>query len=242
MKNTLYKQILISIFLPLFVIIAIIKFAPPSIASLILNPEKFMEIAQYKQKKEEEKSSKEKSKAIKEDIAKTDGNLLGNKFDPVIGSGEVAIVEYLDYKCGYCNKAHNEIKKLLVDTKYQGKFRVIIKNYPVIGGEVSLYAAEIATAFFAKSPEKFLEFHDALFNSKLNSTKDVDKVLAKFGFKPEEIQNEAIRPAIIENFNFARNINISGTPAFIVGEEILGGFVTKEKLAEAIDAQLNAKK
>ena len=71
--------------------------------------------------------------------------------------------------------------------------------------------------------------------------KDVDAVLAQIGVKADDIKNDAVRPSIIENFNFARELNISGTPSFIVGDKLLGGFVTKDKLAEAIDSQIKKK-
>lgn len=226
---------------PVFVTAAVINFAPPSVSSIFLNPDKFMKIAQYKQLKLQEKAQKEAEKVIAKDISSPNGNIFGNKFDTVIGLGDVAIVEYMDYRCGYCKKAHGEIMKLLQDPKYAGKIRVIVKHYPIIGGEVSLYAAEVATAFYAKNPQKFEEFHYKMLASKLESTKDVDDVLSQFGLKFADIKNDAARQSIIDNFNFARQINISGTPAFIIGDEFVGGFVEYKDLVEKIEKNIISK-
>ena len=155
-------QVLLCVFIPLFILFAVIKFAPNSVARLFLNPDKLKSIIEYDQKKEYEALTKKTASAIKEDLKNKSGNLLNNSLDPVLGNREnpsITIIEYLDYRCSYRKKAHDEISKLLSDDKYKGKIRIIIKNYPVIGGEVSLYAAEVATGFFKKHPEKFLDLH-----------------------------------------------------------------------------------
>lgn len=237
----IFKQIAISTIVPLAVIIGIVNFAPASIASLILNPDKIMKIAQYKQKQEELKSTKQAQKLIRDDLKNPSSNIMNNPFDPSLGAGvdaKLTIVEYIDYKCGYCKKAHFVLDEILKNEKYKDKVRIIIKNYPVIGGETSLYAAEVATAFFKKYPEKFEELHTKLINSKLESSKDVDAILKTFGVQYGDIKNEEVRQAIIANFNFARSINISGTPAFIIGDELIGGFVTYEEISKKIDEKL----
>lgn len=227
---------------PVVITAAIINFTPPVISSIFLNPDKFMKIAQYKQLKAQEKMQKDALQTIKSDILDPNGNLLGNKSDPVVGNGNFAVVEYMDYKCGYCKKAHTELKKVLQDEKYSGKVRVIIKHYPVIGGEVSLYAAEVSSSFYAKYPERFPEFHSKLLESKLENTGDVDAVLTQFGVKFDDIKNDTIRQAIIENFNFARKIGVAGTPAFVIGDEFIGGFVESKDLSAKIDKHIGKSK
>jgi len=237
-NNLIVTQVLLCVFVPLFVMFAIIKFGPNSVARLFLNPDKLKSIIEYDQKKEYEALTKKTASAIEEDLKSKSGNLLNNALDPVLGNREnpsITIIEYLDYRCGYCKKAHDEISKLLSDEKYKGKIRVIIKNYPVIGGEVSLYAAEIATSVFKKNHAKFEEFHLKLFNTQLTTQKDVDKVLESIGMKYDDIKSEDVRQSIISNFNFAREINVSGTPAFIIGNEFIGGFITYEQMSRKID-------
>ncbi len=232
------SQSLVVIVVPLLIIVGIVNFAPPSIASLILNPDKIMNIAKYKQEKQQRVAAEEASKIIKEDLKSKDGNLLNNSADPIIGNNtdpKVTIIEYVDYRCGYCKKAHMELVKLLESKKYKGKIKVIVKNYPVIGGEVSLYAAEVATSLYKKFPEKFEEFHTKIFSENLDSNQAVNKVLSSIGVKFDDIKDESIRQSIIENFKFAKKINISGTPAFIIGDQFVGGFITYEEMSKKVD-------
>ena len=243
MKNTkcLVTQISSCVFIPLITLFVIVKFAPNSVARLFLNPDKLKSIIEYDQKKKYEDMVKKTASTIENDLKNEKGNLLNNKFDPVLGNIEnpqITIIEYLDYRCGYCKKSHYELTRLLNDVKYKGKIRVIIKNYPVIGAEVSLYAAEVATGVFHKYPKKFTTLHSKFFEKQLSSQSDVNKILKNLGLKYSDIKNDDIRKSIVENFNFARSINVSGTPAFIIGDELIAQFMTYEQMSKKIDDAL----
>jgi len=228
------------IVVPVFVQVSIINFAPASVAQFFLSPSKLREVIEYDQKHSQVKAEKKAKKLIKSDIKDPKGNLLHTALDPVIGNTTdpvVTIVEYIDYKCGYCKQANVELKRILSDEKYKGKVRVIIKNYPVIGGEVSLYAAEVATGFFKKHPEKFLDLHTKLFESQLKDVKEVDAILAAFGEKGADLKTSEITDSIVANFNFAREIQISGTPAFIIGDELVTG-ATVEQITAKLDEKM----
>lgn len=232
---------LTTVVIPLTAVVLVVNFTPPAISGLILNPEKIMKIAQHKQKKAMEQSQKDAEKKIQKDLKDPNSNLLNNKLDPIIGNNTdpaVVIVEYLDYRCGYCKKAHFEMKKVLEDESLKNKVKVIIKNYPVIGGEVSLYAAQIATAVYSKHPEKFSELHDKLFINDISSVGDVDAVLKSLSIDPKSLEIEKFRDAIIKNFEFARDIQISGTPAFVIGDEFVGGYMPSEELKAKIQSKI----
>lgn len=228
------------IVVPVFVQVSIINFAPASVAQFFLSPSKLRSVIEYDQKNSQVKAEKKAKKLIKSDIKDPKGTLLHTALDPVIGNTTdpvVTIVEYVDYKCSYCKQANTELKRILSDEKYKGKVRVIIKNYPVIGGEVSLYAAEVATGFFKKHPEKFLDLHTKLFSSPLASVKEVDAILASFGEKGADLKTTEITDSIVANFNFAREIQISGTPAFIIGDELVTG-ATFETITAKLDEKI----
>lgn len=228
------------VLLPIIVIAAVMNFAPVQVARLFINSEKIQSVFMYQQRKTEEGRQAKFEKLIKKDIKKGDkGNLLGNKMDPVIGdqSAKIAIVEYLDYKCGYCKKAHTEIVKILSEPKYRNSVRLIVKYRPVIGGEVSLYASEAAVAFYQSNPEKFADLHSKLFASSLSTKADVDAILKGFGTSYDKIKTDKARESIIENFNFARD-EITGIPAFIIGEELVVGYITALEIAAKLDKQM----
>lgn len=229
------------IIVPILVNASIINFAPPSVARFFLSPTKIRSVIEYDQKKSQADAEKKAKKLIKSDLQDKKGNLLHTALDPVIGNvtnPEITIIEYIDYKCGYCKKANDEMKRILSEDKYKGKIRLIIKNYPVIGGEPSLYAAEVATGFFAKHPEKFLDLHSKLFASELKDVKEIDAILLSYGEKASSLKTTEITDSIVANFNFAREIQVSGTPALIIGDELISGFITYEQLAAKIDEKM----
>lgn len=237
-KCALYT--LFMVLLPIILIIAIVQFAPPSIARLFLNPDKIRSVVEYQQVKDQGNREKKAKDIIKKDLNSESGNLLHNVYDPFLGNKEakLTIIEYVDYKCGYCKKAHEALSKILAADKYKDSVRVIIKHYPIIGGELSLYAAEVSIAFYNAHPGKFAELHSKLFSSQINAKSDIDNILKGFGTSYEKIKDDKVRDAIIANFNFARDAAISGTPSFIIGDELIGGYMPYEQLLSTIDKKL----
>ena len=242
-KSRCIVYTLFVVLLPIFLMAAIIQFAPASIARLFVNPDKIRSVFEYQQVQEQKSRAKKAQEIIKKDIKSETGNILANPMDPKIGKSDakVTIVEYLDYKCGYCRKAHDELSKVLSDAKYKDSVRVIVKHYPVIGGEISLYASEVAVAFYQTNPDKFSNLHDKLFASPLATKSDVDAILKSFGTSYEKIKNDKARDSIIANFNFARDLAISGTPAFIVGSELVSGYIPADQLVAMLDKELEKK-
>ena len=228
------------VLLPIFLIAAIINFAPAQVARLFVNPDKIRSVFEYQQKQDQKSLEKKAKDLIKKDIANEKGNLVANAMDPVIGTkdAKVTVVEYIDYKCVYCKKAHEEIVKVLSDAKYRDSVRLIIKHYPVVGGEVSLYASEVAVAFYLRHSAEFPALHSKLFASPLNTKAEVDEILKSFGTTYAKIKNDKVRDSIIANFNFARTISISGTPAFVIGDEFVGGYISAEEFTALIDKKL----
>lgn len=240
-KKWLGISIAALVVVPVAVNVAIINFAPPAVARFFLSPSKLRSVIEYDQKYAQENAEKKAKKLIKSDLANAKGNLLHSALDPVIGNTTnpaITIIEYIDYKCSYCKKANDEIKRVLANDKYKGKVRLIVKNYPVIGGEVSLYAAEVATGFFKKHPEKFIDLHAKLFANELKDVATVDAILKEFGVKAEDLKTTEITDSIVANFNFAREIQVSGTPAFIIGDELVTGYVTFDQISAKIDEKI----
>ena len=80
-------------------------------------------------------------------------------------NGDITIIEFLDYRCGYCRKAHEEVKKLI---KSDGNIRLIIKEYPILG-EKSTLSARLAISVLQKhGPEGYKIVHDKLMTENIN--------------------------------------------------------------------------
>lgn len=236
--------VFVILFLSTILNILLINFAPLSISRLFLNPNRIRSVIENDQKKDYEKLQKLSQEKIKKDLRDENGNLLHNQYDPLLGNTNnplITVIEYIDYRCVYCKKAHEELNIVLSDEKYKDKIKVVVKMYPVIGGDVSLYASEASVSLYNHDKSLFSKFHSDLFSSNISSNADVDKILSTYGLTFSKIKNDKVRDSIIANFTFARDINISGTPAFIIGDEFIPGFISADQIKQKIDAKIKSK-
>ena len=145
-------------------------------------------------------------------------------------NAEKIIVEFFDYNCGYCKRAHKEIMDLL-DQKRD--IKVIYKNLPILSKQ-STYLAKLSLALGKKNNLLFLEFHDYIFNLKKIDQKGIESFFKskKISFEKIQVlsQSEDINLKLEQNLEIANKIGISGTPAYVIENELISGFVGKGML------------
>jgi len=204
---------------------------------LIENPEVLRDAFEALERKEAKAKSEGAKAAIKElapDIFRADGDLvIGN---PV---GDVTMVELFDYNCGFCKRSLPDILKLVETDK---KLKFVIKEFPILGPG-SLVAARAAIA--SRAQGKYWEFHTALLKKRGSVNEaGVMKVAKSIGLDidklKKDMKSEEIADILRRNHKVAQALNINGTPAFIVADNIFPGAVGFEQLAEAI-AKVRAK-
>lgn len=147
--------------------------------------------------------------------------------DPESGNpkGSLTVVEFFDYNCGYCKRAHPLIQQLLSEDK---EIRYIYKQFPILS-ETSYYAARAALAVKLGQPDKYQAFHDKLYAhqgplSDEARVKDVARAAGVDWSKVEaKIKDGSIDQNLGTNRALAEAMAISGTPAFIIGDQILRG-------------------
>ncbi len=149
--------------------------------------------------------------------------------------GDVTIVEFLDYRCGYCKRAHPHVQELL---KRDTNVRYVIKEFPILGPE-SISAARVAMAALELDPAKYAALHDELMTYKGNMTEQVAlRMAGTLGYDIGAIKEAAADPSIEEkialNYQLAETLGINGTPSFIVGTEIIRGYLPVEDLLGAV--------
>jgi protein-disulfide isomerase len=150
---------------------------------------------------------------------------------PVLGnpSGDVTVVEFLDYRCPYCKAMHQPIADMIAA---DGNVRVVIKEFPILGDD-SLFAARAALA--AGKQGKYAEMHAALmtFKGKL-SAKDVESTAAQLGLDVVRLKDDMAAPEVDQelqqNYNLAESLGINGTPAFIIGDTLIPGALKLDDL------------
>jgi len=200
---------------------------------ILENPETILQsLKNYEEKKdlENKKENKSKINKLKKEIFLNDNNLYSGNRD-----SQRIIVEFFDYNCSYCKKAHEDIDKLLEKHK---DLKVIYKNFPILS-EKSVELAKIGLLIARKSNKKFNSFHKTLMKKrKIPTENELRKILKKLDLEFDDIKRNLSDKSLDENlksdFQLAQKLELRGTPAFIVGEEILFGYVGFEELSSRI--------
>jgi len=168
--------------------------------------------------------------------------LLYDPASPVSGNlkGEITLVEFYDYRCGFCKKAASAVTEL---QKVDPRVRVVYKDLPILG-EPSELAAKAALASQAQG--KHQAFHEALLASHADMSKDaILKIAVKVGLDAKRLEadmaNSKWQTVIDKNRALARELGISGTPGFIVGNELVPGWLDLNGLKELIARAGNGK-
>lgn len=135
--------------------------------------------------------------------------------------GKVTVVEFFDYRCGYCKLAAPEVVKLIQDNP---DVRFVFKEFPIFG-EVSDTAAKVALTKPGKA--KGFELYKVLMSDRALDDAALDRHLAEVGINPAEVRKEAEHPMItrqiLDTHALAEALKIDGTPAFIVGDTMIPG-------------------
>ncbi len=163
-------------------------------------------------------------------------NLLYNDgYSYVAGNknGDVTLVEFYDYNCGYCKQVPDVLARLIEEDK---NLKVIFKELPILS-ETSQFASVAAMASMKQG--KFAKFHSAMMKNKRALTeKLILKIANDSGVDEAQLLIDMADPKIEENIMktkyLVQNIGISGTPGFVIGNQIIPGFLPYEKLKAII--------
>ena len=191
------------------------------------HPEVVAEALQEFERREQEAQRQQAAEAIRAHLAE----LTQDPGSPVGGNaqGRVTIVEFFDYQCGYCKREVAELAKLL-----QGDpdIRLVYKDLPILG-PASVFAARAALA--AQKQGKHEALHAALMATNESLTEDgVLQLATQVGLDRARLEKDMADPSVAKtlerNFQLQRALNIQGTPALVVGTELIPGAADLESL------------
>ena len=145
------------------------------------------------------------------------------------------IIEFFDYNCSYCKKAHKDILKI---EENQKNVKVIYKNFPILS-ESSKKLAEIALLIAKESNEKFNKFHNLIMNTRGLVNKDQLKdILVGLGIDQDKLESnlnsEYIKNQLLKDRELAEKLALRGTPAFIVNDKLFFGYIGYDELVSHI--------
>jgi protein-disulfide isomerase len=175
-------------------------------------------------------------------IKSHNAQLLSSPHQVVLGNpkGDVTLVEFFDYSCGYCKRALADTLTLL---KEDPKLRIVLKEFPILGpGSLDAARVAIAVRMQDKGGSKYLEFHRRLLGEPGSASKDRALAAAQqAGLDMTRLQKDMdsaeVNATLDESRALADKFGIHGTPAYIVGDNIIPGAIgatlLKAKVATA---------
>ena len=202
---------------------------------LLENPEIIMEAVEVLRKKEQQaaiQSDFELVKKHKKAIFEDGFSFIGGN-----PNGDITLVEFVDYRCGYCKKAHNEVEKLLSTDR---NIRFVIKEFPILGDD-SLVLSKFALAVkIVHGDEMYMLVHDILIKMKSPpSEKAFDQIMFNLNLDADRVESKMesneINGMIAYTRTLAERLKISGTPTFVMNDELIRGYVPFDALINIVD-------
>lgn len=160
--------------------------------------------------------------------AETNAAVRGNP------EGAITLVEFSDYNCGYCHRLDRILTKLIADNP---ELRIVQRELPILG-QGSVDAARLALA--ARDQGKYAAYHEALMKADgaMNHARALD-LARKMGLDVEKLESDAdadiVNGHIQDSLRLAGQIQLKGTPALILGDQMIPGLVSEKDLQAEID-------
>ena len=204
---------------------------------LVKNPNVLQEQIVELQKLRQANANADKSQAIKVHEAL----LFSSPRQVVLGNrdGDVTLVEFFDYNCGYCKRALPDMQTLIKDDP---KLKFVLKELPILGpGSVEAARVAVAVRMQDAGGEKYLAFHQNMMNARGQANKEVALAAAQAaGLNLAQLETDMasaeVDKTLEESSTLARLLGINGTPGYVVGDGVISGAIGAEGLKEKIQS------
>lgn len=185
----------------------------------------------------EKKKAEDAAFAQKAIISEKSGVLFNSTRQVVLGNpqGDVTVVEFFDYNCGYCKRALSDMMNIITEDK---KVRFVLKEFPVLG-QGSVEAAQVAVAVNRVAPGKYMDFHQKLLLGRGEANKARALEAAEgVGIDRKKLEAELAGPEIAatleEVYALANGLGLTGTPSYVVGQTVVPGAIGHDRLKQRI--------
>jgi protein-disulfide isomerase len=200
---------------------------------LIANPEVVRDAIDELQRRQEEADRELQVAAISDNR----DLLFSSPRQVVMGNpeGNVTLVEFFDYNCGYCRRAQADMQQLMADDP---NLKVVLKEFPVLG-EGSMEASQVSVAVRILAPDRAGEFHDAMLAQSGQVNAEVALAVAEaMGLDraklEEAMTSDEVRDTIAESYALAQSLSLTGTPSYVTAGEVAIGAIGYDALKEKI--------
>lgn len=171
-------------------------------------------------------------------VSRFSNDIFEDGFSYVGGNpnGSITVVEFQDYRCGFCKRAHGEVQELVSS---DGDIRLIVKEFPILGDDSTLTSQLAVATMVTQGPEAYKRISDALmtYGGPINDSAlariakgadvDLEKAMAK-------MDDPEVTRRIAATHTLGRNLAISGTPTFIVGTKLVRGYLPLEEMRRVV--------
>ncbi len=201
---------------------------------LLDNPEVLMEAMDVLQERQDKAAAD-----VEQQVLSQNQGVIFNDPNSWVGGnpdGDVTVVEFMDYRCGYCRKAYDEVADLI---KSDGNIRFVVKEFPILG-EDSVASSRFAIAMrLLHGDDAYAAVHDELIA--LRGTPDAEtlsRLAVKMGFDPKPLLDKMgdgqVTAIIAANHDIAQQLNITGTPTFVIDTSLLRGYLPEEDMRQIV--------
>lgn len=203
-------------------------------AYLVAHPEVLVEAMDAYQAQQQA----QQADADKQLVADNQAALLQDANSWVGGNpdGDITVVEFMDYRCGYCRKAFSEVEELV---KADGNIRFVVKEFPILGEE-SVISSRFAVAVRRlHGDEAYKKAHDALISLRGQPDQPtLSKLAGDLGLEADaifaEMQSDEVTNILKANHAMADKLQISGTPTFVVGDQVVRGYMALDAMQQLV--------
>ena len=204
-------------------------------AYLLDNPEVILEAIQVL----EQQQAQGEAQSDRELVQTNFGELTRDGFSWVGGNpdGAITIVEFSDYRCSFCKRAHPEVIALLAAND---DVRFVLKEFPILGPDSTLASKAAISVLINQGDDTYEAFHDLLMehNGAVN-VKTLSRLVIEAGGDADlmvaHMDDPVVEQIIAKNHALASRMKISGTPSFLIGTEMLRGFAPASAMQNFVD-------
>lgn len=154
--------------------------------------------------------------------------------------GDITVVEFMDYRCGYCKKAFEEVAELI---ESDGNIRFVIKEFPILGEQSELASRFAVAVLQTEGAEAYEKAHDALMLMRADITVDslaalgAELGLADTGAVMAHMAGPEVTAVIEANRALAQRLDVNGTPTFVIDQTMVRGYVPLDGMRQIVEGQ-----
>ena len=184
------------------------------------------------------KEEKDAATAQTDTLATSSKSIFHNAVDGVIGNptGDVTIVEFMDYNCGWCHKSIKIVQELVKKDK---NLRVVLKEWPIFGAGSE---AGARAAMAAAKQGKYWELHQALFAFQGQVTPEIVMQVAKangldMAKLKQDMASAEVDANLASTLKLATALKFTGTPGFLVNKNVFPGYMELTRMEDAVSLE-----